>query len=171
MRTCPRRRYKLIVVCPFRGLDSRIYRFARPTGLSLRHYTHQSPSNLHGRRQPSNRLDGSLGTQRWGGLRLRGRRSSPSPKGLRGAKTHSPSLTMCEKCFSTYMWLRPFQSLRTEELSDRHFDFYLCIEFSLGIYGDLKIDSFFFWLRRNSVLDPKELNSSLYDLTDYSKAY
>jgi hypothetical protein len=59
-------------------------------------------------------------------------------KAFVGPKSTLSHLHMCEKCFPTYMWLRSFQSLQTEEMSDRHFKHYLRIEFPLGISGDLK---------------------------------
>ena len=122
--------------------------------------TVNSPSHLHGRRQPSNRSDGSLGSKRGGGLYLRRRWSSPSPKGRHGAITHPFSLTyMCEKCFPTYVASPNSTSMHWGNVYIRHFTLYHCVEFSLGIYGDLKFDSFFFQLRRNSFLVSRGPNS------------
>ena len=86
------------------------------------------------------------------------RRTSP-----RGAITHSFSLTICVRNTFPHnnMWLCQIQSLCTEELFERHFTFYHCVECSLGISGDLKIDSFFFRLRRNSFLVSTGPNSFL----------
>ena len=158
--TCLRRRYLMIVVRSLRGLDSRIYRFVRLMSLVLRHLIN-SPSNLHGRRQPSNRSDGSLGSKRGGGLHLRRRRSSPSPKGRRGAITHPFSLTYVWEMLSHLYVALPNSTSKHWGTVLKTFHILPLRWVFLGNFRRSEIDPFFFQLRRNSFLVSRGLNSLL----------
>ena len=139
--------------------------------LVLRHLIN-SPSNLHGRRQPSNRSDGSLSSKRGGGLRLRWCRSSPSPKGHRGAITHPFSLTyvweILSHCTCGFAEITPYAQrncLKTFLILSLRWVFLLNFwrseiwAFLFFSYGGIH-----FSFRQDPIV-------SSYDLTDFSKVY